>query len=91
MGIGYEAPFDYYGRDVSLKHLESNADVPAGSDVPAKRLYESIYNSFKIYAADYVTATDGTGIVHTAPEFGEDDFATGKKYDLYQTNALNEE
>ena len=50
-----------------------------------------IYNNHKVYAADYVTATDGTGIVHTAPEFGEDDFATGKKYNLYQTNALNEE
>ena len=31
---------------------------------------------------DYVTTEDGTGIVHTAPAFGEDDYSTGKKYDL---------
>jgi len=29
-----------------------------------------------VYAADYVLDTDGTGIVHTAPEFGEEDFQT---------------
>ncbi len=43
----------------------------------------------QIYAVDYVTDTDGTGIVHTAPEFGEDDFNTGRKYNLYQTEALD--
>jgi isoleucyl-tRNA synthetase len=29
-----------------------------------------------VYAADYVTDSDGTGVVHTAPEFGEEDFQT---------------
>ena len=32
--------------------------------------------------ADYVTAEDGTGVVHTAPGHGEDDFHTGKKYGI---------
>lgn len=32
--------------------------------------------------ADYVTTTDGTGVVHTAPGHGKDDFATGQKYGL---------
>ena len=32
--------------------------------------------------ADYVTLEQGTGLVHTAPGHGADDFATGKKYDL---------
>lgn len=32
--------------------------------------------------ADYVTMSDGSGIVHTAPAYGEDDYNTGKKYDL---------
>ncbi len=32
--------------------------------------------------ADYVTLTDGTGIVHIAPAFGEDDAQVGRKYDL---------
>ena len=35
-----------------------------------------------VVADDYVTLSDGTGIVHTAPAFGEDDNRVGKKYDL---------
>jgi len=36
----------------------------------------------KGYLADYVTAEDGTGVVHTAPGHGEDDFETGRKYNI---------
>ncbi len=43
----------------------------------------------KVYAADYVTDSDGTGIVHTAPEFGEEDFQTGLRQNLFQTEALD--
>ena len=39
-------------------------------------------NGWKIYAADFVTTTDGSGIVHIAPAFGADDMELGKKYDL---------
>ncbi len=39
--------------------------------------------------ADYVTAEDGTGIVHTAPGHGEDDFQTGKRYDLEILNPVD--
>ena len=35
-----------------------------------------------VVCADYVTLTDGTGIVHTAPAFGEDDAKTGQRYGL---------
>ncbi len=35
-----------------------------------------------IVAADYVSTEDGTGIVHTAPAYGVDDLATGRKHDL---------
>ena len=35
-----------------------------------------------VVLADYVTAEDGTGVVHTAPGHGAEDFATGKKYGL---------
>lgn len=48
-------------------------------------------DNHKVYLADYVTDSDGTGIVHTAPEFGEDDFQTGLKYNLTQSNALDEQ
>ncbi len=35
-----------------------------------------------VVLADYVTAEDGTGVVHTAPGHGAEDFATGKRYGL---------
>lgn len=47
--------------------------------------------AFYVVHADYVTTTDGTGIVHTAPAFGEDDSITGKKYDLPLINVVDTE
>ncbi|RNC29493.1 MAG: Isoleucine--tRNA ligase [Candidatus Dichloromethanomonas elyunquensis] len=38
--------------------------------------------AFFVTTADYVTTEDGTGIVHTAPAFGEDDYHTGRRYNL---------
>jgi isoleucyl-tRNA synthetase len=46
--------------------------------------------AFYVTLADYVTTEDGTGIVHTAPAFGEDDYNTGKKYDLPVLQPVNE-
>ncbi|QQG52646.1 MAG: isoleucine--tRNA ligase [Candidatus Falkowbacteria bacterium] len=39
-------------------------------------------NGWKIYAGDFVTTTDGTGVVHIAPAFGEDDMNLGKANNL---------
>ncbi|MFA6193366.1 MAG: class I tRNA ligase family protein [Parcubacteria group bacterium] len=39
-------------------------------------------NGWKIYPGDFVTTEEGTGIVHIAPAFGEDDMNLGKKYNL---------
>jgi isoleucyl-tRNA synthetase len=39
-------------------------------------------NGWKVYAAEFVTAEEGTGIAHEAPAFGADDWALLKKYDL---------
>ncbi len=56
-----------------------------------RRPYEPLFDFVKdkyegkawfITNADYVTLTDGTGIVHIAPAFGEDDSKVGKAYDL---------
>ncbi len=38
--------------------------------------------SYKVYPADFVTTTDGTGIVHTAVVYGEDDYSLGIKFGL---------
>lgn len=37
---------------------------------------------FRVLLGDFVTTEDGTGIVHTAPAFGADDYKVGKKYDI---------
>ncbi|MGE5109099.1 MAG: isoleucine--tRNA ligase [Sphingobacteriales bacterium] len=39
-------------------------------------------DSFRVIIGDFVTTEDGTGIVHTAPAFGADDFRVGKKYGI---------
>ncbi len=48
-------------------------------------------NSHKIYTADFVTTTDGTGVVHTAVMYGEDDYLLGVKVDLPQHHTVSEE
>ncbi|MDP4092031.1 MAG: isoleucine--tRNA ligase [Bacillota bacterium] len=60
--------------------------------------YEPLFNftepkkrAYYVVTADYVTLTDGTGIVHTAPAFGEDDARTGRNNDLPFVQLVNEE
>ncbi len=43
---------------------------------------KNIANGFKVYPAEFVTTEDGTGIVHIAPAFGEDDLRLGQKFEL---------
>ena len=59
-----------------------------GTDLEYKE-YEPLYNfkelnkkAYYVVCDTYVTLTDGTGVVHIAPAFGEDDNKVGKKYDL---------
>jgi isoleucyl-tRNA synthetase len=47
--------------------------------------------AYKIYPADFVTTTDGTGIVHTAVMYGEDDYTLGKKVGLPEHHTVDEE
>ncbi len=56
--------------------LERKAYQPLFTFVPADK------PAWYIGLADYVTMSDGTGIVHTAPAFGQDDYSLGCKYDL---------
>ncbi len=52
---------------------------------------EKLQNAFKIYEADFVTTTDGTGVVHTAVMYGADDFDLGTKVGLPKFHLVNEE
>ncbi len=52
---------------------------------------EKMSNAYKVYAADFVTTTDGTGIVHTAVMYGQDDFELGTKVGLPKFHLVNED
>ncbi len=47
-------------------------------------------NSHKIYAADFVTTDEGTGVVHTAVMYGEDDYALGEKVGLPKHHTVDD-
>lgn len=49
-----------------------------------------ISSAFKVYEADFVTTTDGTGIVHTAVMYGSDDFELGTKVGLPKIHTVDE-
>lgn len=51
---------------------------------------ESTEKAFKVYAADFVTTTDGTGVVHTAVMYGQDDFELGTKLGLPKFHTVDE-
>ncbi|MCD7814875.1 MAG: isoleucine--tRNA ligase, partial [Lachnospiraceae bacterium] len=66
----YEILGTYVGKDLEYTEYEAL--------YPAKLLKKGYY----VVCDDYVTMSDGTGVVHIAPAFGEDDNKVGKKYDL---------
>ena len=47
-------------------------------------------NAYKVWGADYVSLESGTGIVHSAPAYGEEDFNFGKKYRIPVLHVLDE-
>lgn len=47
-------------------------------------------NAYKVWGADYVSLESGTGIVHSAPAYGEEDFNFGKKYGIPVFHVLDE-
>ena len=72
----YEVLETYVGRDLERKAYEPLYDCAKALADKQKK------DGFYITCDGYVTMTDGTGIVHIAPAFGEDDAQVGRKYDL---------
>ncbi len=52
---------------------------------------EKMEKAYQVYTADFVTTTDGTGIVHTAVMYGADDFELGTKLGLPKFHTVTEE
>lgn len=72
----YEVLETYTGKDLEYKEYEPLYQCAA--DVAAKQHKKGHY----VTCDTYVTMSDGTGIVHIAPAFGEDDANVGRKYGL---------
>ena len=72
----YEVLETYKGTDLEGKEYEPLYQCAA--DLAEKQKKKAFY----VVCDEYVTLTDGTGVVHIAPAFGEDDANVGRKYDL---------
>ena len=75
-GPAYEILETYKGTDLEGKEYEPLYQCAA--DAAAKQNKKAFY----VTCDTYVTLTDGTGVVHIAPAFGEDDANVGRKYGL---------
>ncbi len=82
-GAAYEVLETCRGTDLEYKEYEPLFDF-------AKDIIERQHKKAHYITCDsYVTMTDGTGIVHIAPAFGEDDANVGRKYDLPFVQLVN--
>ena len=80
LGDNYKVLEEYIGKD--LEYVKYEQLIPS---------LNVNGNAFFVTADDYVTMSDGTGIVHIAPAFGEDDARVGKKYKLAYLNPVGED
>lgn len=69
-------------EEINSKELVGRKYKPLFDYYSSQKNLENKENGWKIYYADFVTTEEGTGIVHIAPAFGEEDMELGKKYNL---------
>ena len=79
----YEVLETFKGTDLEYKEYEPLFDF---ADALVEKQHKK---AFYVTCDSYVTMTDGTGIVHIAPAFGEDDAQVGRKYDLPFVQLVN--
>lgn len=70
---------EYYGKELVGKKYE-----------PLYNYYQPNDNDHHIFAANFVSMEDGTGIVHVAPGFGEDDTELGKEHKLSMVDSVDD-
>ena len=80
LGTDYETLATFEGAELEGVRYEAPFDFIAGSD------FGPLGHS--ILTADFVTTEDGTGLVHTALAFGEDDYRLGERYGMTLQNPV---
>ncbi len=88
-------------RDLANKIIGEGFQIE--KEIPGSELvgleYEPLFNveelksntSYKVYPADFVSTADGTGVVHIAPMYGEDDYNLGTQFDLPKVHTVTEQ
>ncbi len=74
----YKIVAEYTGRDLAGKEYERLFNY-----------HQTKERGWYVVEADFVTTEDGSGIVHMAPAYGEDDYQTGRKYGLPTIHPVN--
>jgi isoleucyl-tRNA synthetase len=79
--IPWKIIYTFKGKDIEGLKYEQLIPSEAGS---MEKIQEETPGAepFKVIVGDFVTTEDGTGIVHTAPAFGADDYKVGKKNNI---------
>ncbi|MDB5192176.1 MAG: isoleucine-tRNA ligase [Segetibacter sp.] len=72
----------FKGSEVENAEYEQLLPYEANSPENIEPLTDEAPIPFRIILGDFVTTEDGTGIVHTAPAFGADDYKVGRKYNI---------
>ena len=86
LGAYYKSEEDY-----EVRHRYKGADLVGWTYEPLLPYFADHPNSFRVLSDDFVTTTDGTGIVHMAPAYGEDDYRICGAENIELVDALDME
>lgn len=89
--VAKNAVKNIFGDGITISETIPGAKLVGLAYEPLYSYFGSNDNDHKIYPGDFVSAEDGTGVVHIAPGFGEDDTNLGKNFGLTMTEAVDEE
>lgn len=79
------------GKDVTIVATHTGAELVDKTLTyePLLTYFKDEKNAFRVISADFVSTEDGTGIVHMAPAFGEDDYWACRKYQIEVKNPVD--
>ena len=92
LGEGYQVEKEKLGKELVGLEYEPlfNVPEPARPDDSGHSGGLKSDKSYKIYSADFVSTVDGTGVVHIAPMYGEDDYKLGTQFELPKIHTVDE-
>lgn len=79
------------GKDSEVLGTLTGADIVGARYTPLFDFFADHANAFQVIAADHVTTASGTGLVHMAPDFGEEDFTACKAVDIRVVESVDDE